>query len=454
MNVPEVGGTMLRDLLASEICGRLPLIEAVRCQRWATLRYNPSLSGPCLPGGDRRRIVTQEIDSLSGEFLLAGGQDAATATQRATGCLGLVCVRNDERENARSPTQPPLAWSGQRPAPIVKTAWLPGEQGLFVTGDQSGYISAWDAEEFSAVLVKQVPVIDEDVKVTSLHMSPAVGRRDELVAVSSDTKYVNLLDLGSGAFAQVISGNTSNIADVRWSPSNPYLLASAGLDGSVRLFDIRRGGAAACLYSLDMNRTLLSSSIDRLRTPSNREMGTTTEGPAKRQRLSLLGMGTAWEDAGDVSSASMLKRKRRRKQAVGRERAAVAHGGAAVVRVRFTPDGRHIVTGGKDRRIRVWDATTARCVLSSFESLIESGVESFEVAGDSSLLYALQGEGFVVYDIANGSVVSSLSSHTDTVSSFAVHPIDEKIAAVGDMGDYQCWTPDETYRDALNDAAT
>ena len=88
------------------------------------------------------------------------------------------------------------------------------------------------------------------------------------------------------------------VIPVRWSPKQPYLLASGGSDGTVRLWDVRRG--KACLASLDQHNT------------ASREKG------------------------GWLTSTNR------------------AHGGV-VNGLEFTSDGLHLVTIGHDEKMLVWD---------------------------------------------------------------------------------------------------
>jgi DNA excision repair protein ERCC-8 len=110
---------------------------------------------------------------------------------------------------------------------------------------------------------------------------------------------IRLLDLRTGGITHTLIGHELGfVIPVRWSPTNPYLLASGGSDGTVRLWDVRRG--KACLASLDQHNT------------ASREKG-------------------GW-----------LNRMNR------------AHDGV-VNGLEFTADGLHLVSIGHDDKMRVWD---------------------------------------------------------------------------------------------------
>jgi DNA excision repair protein ERCC-8 len=52
-----------------------------------------------------------------------------------------------------------------------------------------------------------------------------------------------------------LPGHTDHVWCVAWSPIDEYLLASGSVDNTVRLWDIRRSGASACLHSFDQHQT-------------------------------------------------------------------------------------------------------------------------------------------------------------------------------------------------------
>lgn len=138
-------------------------------------------------------------------------------------------------------------------------------------------------------------------------MSP-VGQH-VLVACATQSSIVRLVDLRSGAMAQGLIGHQGEVLNVSWSPKMEYLLASAGADGSIRLWDIRRSASAIGMLDLEDE------------------------------------VGIAFRAEDKIS---------------GR-----AHVGACNA-VAWNPSGDLIISSGHDERIRVWDAATGRNTLVHF----------------------------------------------------------------------------------------
>lgn len=80
-----------------------------------------------------------------------------------------------------------------------------------------------------------------------------------LIAASSQSPIIRLLDLNTGGSTHSLVGHIGNgTLGINWSPRDEYILASGGVDGTVRLWDIRR--AASCLACLEMN----NSGVDKV----------------------------------------------------------------------------------------------------------------------------------------------------------------------------------------------
>jgi DNA excision repair protein ERCC-8 len=168
--------------------------------------------------------------------LLSGGAD------------GGVCVWDlDQLSEATTPLEP-VATVPNGPQShkfgISSIIYYPSDPGLFVTASYDKSVKVWDANEMKIAFTFNLGMVPH-----SIAMGPRAYHT--LVAVSSASPTIRLLDLDSGgATHSLVCGGTFAI---NWSPHDEYLLASGGIDGTVRLWDIRM--AASCIACLDMNNS-------------------------------------------------------------------------------------------------------------------------------------------------------------------------------------------------------
>jgi DNA excision repair protein ERCC-8 len=136
-----------------------------------------------------------------------------------------------------------------------------------------------------------------------------------LVACATQHPTVRLVDLRSGSNTHSLAGHQGALLSLSWSPRIEHILASGGVDGTVRLWDIRKSSAA--LGVLDMEDSIGIPETIR------RSLGA-------RSRYS----GKAHQ--------------------------------AAVNGLTWTGDGEYIISAGHDERVRVWDTFTGANTLASF----------------------------------------------------------------------------------------
>lgn len=135
-----------------------------------------------------------------------------------------------------------------------------------------------------------------------------------LVACATQHPAVRLVDLRSGSNTHSLAGHHGALLSVAWSPTLQHVLASGGIDGAVRLWDIRKSSASISILDAEDS---IGIKPDGLR-------------------------------AGGWARQS-----------------ARAHGGA-VNGITWTDDGSYIISAGQDERMRVWDAATGANTLASF----------------------------------------------------------------------------------------
>lgn len=187
-----------------------------------------------------------------------------------------------------------------------------------------------------------------------------------LVACATQHPAVRLVDLRSGANTHSLAGHHGALLSLAWSPTLDYILASGGVDGTVRLWDIRKSSGQ--LGVLDMEDSTGIAGTD--------------------------GMG---------------------KSSQSRDTGKAHHG--AVNGLTWTDDGYHLVSAGHDERVRVWDAATGANTLASFGPTLKNGHLSnlplvisptaLTPAGQELLFYPSERE-LLVFELHQGRLVKRL----------------------------------------------
>lgn len=193
---------------------------------------------------------------------------------------------------------------------ITHLSFYPFDSAAFISTSYDQTLKLWSTQE-----ARLSASFSLGSKIYTHAISPVASHL--LVACGTQHPAVRLVDLRSGSSIQSLTGHGGAILATAWSPRHEHVLATGSVDGTVRIWDIRRAGA-------------LIGMLDH------------------EDSLGLYYNGLLEKD-GHVKMRASAK----------------AHG-APVNGLTWTDDGSYIVSAGHDNRIRVWDAATGRNTLASF----------------------------------------------------------------------------------------
>ncbi|KAI9704152.1 MAG: hypothetical protein M1836_007013 [Candelina mexicana] len=197
---------------------------------------------------------------------------------------------------------------------LTHLSFYPFDSLAFLSSSYDHTLKVWSTDALvpSASFSLSSVIYSHDISPIASHL---------LVACATQHPAVRLVDLRSGANTHSLAGHHGAVLSVAWSPRDEHILASAGVDGTVRLWDVRR--SVSSLGCLDMEDSVGIVGYDGYGTGArHRERGKAHTGAAN---------GVIWQD-----------------------------------------DGGHLVTTGHDERIRVWNASTGANTLAAFGPVVKN----------------------------------------------------------------------------------
>jgi DNA excision repair protein ERCC-8 len=181
---------------------------------------------------------------------------------------------------------------------ITHLSFYPFDSAAFLSSSYDHFLKLYATETLSVSAN-----FDLNSIIYSHALSPIASH--VLVACATQHPAVRLVDLRTGSSTHSLAGHYGALLSLAWSPTLEHILASGGIDGTVRLWDIRK---------------------------SSGELG-------------VLNM----EDSTGITTMDGVGRSSRARD-VGKAHSAAVNG------ITWTDDGAYLITAGHDERIRVWDA--------------------------------------------------------------------------------------------------
>jgi WD40 repeat protein len=276
---------------------------------------------------------------------------------------------------------------------VASLQWYPEDTGAFVAASMRGEVAIFDTNQFVKVATFQF----SGNVIYAARMRPGV---QPLIAVALQDGSVRLCDPRTRDSTHVLKGHSRAATRVEWStfPGESYVLASAGMDGAVRVWDVRRAGglAEAVIHSFDWRGDFRGAA----RVETGKLHTSLLKGGPTRD-----GTTTAGNSSGANSSAVVITDSQRQYQFGRRStaggtsastsgtdgQAARAHD-AAITALHYTSCGRFIVTAGNDRQLRLWRAAAAELIPASYGSkLVPTAQLPFDLCiAESSFASALR----------------------------------------------------------------
>jgi WD40 repeat protein/tRNA A-37 threonylcarbamoyl transferase component Bud32 len=109
---------------------------------------------------------------------------------------------------------------------------------------------------------------------------------------------------------------------------------------------------------------------------------------------------------------------------------------SAVTAVAIAPDGKTILSGGKDRTLRLWDAESGKEIRSV---TLPQEVNAVAFAPEPDRVLSASGVSVRVWDMVGGKEVGRFGGHTDAVRCLALVPHDPRVVSGGDDRTLRVW---------------
>ncbi|KAK8087989.1 hypothetical protein PG997_002950 [Apiospora hydei] len=275
-------------------------------------------TGPSAIGGEKRAIWAHQsgvnalaIERFDGRLMISGGSDAS---------LKIWDLDAGANPGINGHTYTPIARiprgdKGHKFG-ITHLSFYPFDSAAFLSASFDHTLKLWSTETVT---------ISGSFNLESKIYTHAISPIADHLLVACGTQYptVRLVDLRSGSSVQSLVGHNGAVLATAWSPRHEHVLATGSVDGTVRIWDVRRSGSS--IGMLDQEDSL------------------------GLYRNGLLGL--------DGKLRSRVSAK--------------AHSGP-VNGLAWTDDGNYIISAAQDRRIRVWDAATGANTLASFGPSIKN----------------------------------------------------------------------------------
>jgi WD40 repeat protein len=186
------------------------------------------------------------------------------------------------------------------------------------------------------------------------------------VATASGDKTARLWDAASGKQIVVFKGHDHVVRSVAFSPNGEYLV-TASYDKTARIWDVKTGRQILSIPGIAARDMVSSAAF----SPDGKLVATATAG---------LSLPPASAPAAQIFDA-----------ATGKEVMRLGDQSGSVLSIKFSPDGRHLLTASADSTAKIWDLATGNPIHSLPHPTVVSGAD-FDPSGELIVTAAYDGK--------------------------------------------------------------
>ncbi|MDJ0648533.1 MAG: hypothetical protein QNJ60_07465, partial [Xenococcaceae cyanobacterium MO_188.B19] len=276
---------------------------------------------------------------------------------------------------------------------------------LAISTDEKTIITISDYGEVSLWNVKDSSLINTFTNKESIY-SITFSPDNKLFALASGRGKINIYS-SEGILQQILNEDNGEVLDIVFKPmifeqslslkelNNKYILASAGIDKIVRLWEIPqpRSLVAGGIYNIVIN-------------PKNPNIFATG----------------GFDGKINISENKSENIKLLQKNISAHQ--------STIEQIQYSPDGKYLASVSADGTAKVWDAQTFDLIITYQAD--NTSINSLAFTQDAKfIILGLEDKTIKIWDIENNLINLTLEGHTDSIKTVAISPDNKYIASAG-----------------------